>query len=248
MKPYLIVAPSYTEKSAGAKVLHVLCDALNKVGQKAYICPMGDITFNPYLDTPTYKGDEEPIVVYPEIIQGNPLNSKYVVRYLLYYAGVYAGQGALPQEGDKVWSYSTRIARRWGNDKVLFLPVSDPEIFYPGDEERSGVCYYAHKYRSFYKGTPHTEGFEITTDYPKTKPELAKLLRSCKKFIAYEDTALIFEARMCGCEVELAYDEHFTECHTLEDFPLDADYNFYLECQKNFWKQLDEFIEDTQEW
>ncbi len=246
MKPYLIVAPSYTEKSAGAKVLHVLCDALNKVGQKAYICPMGEITFHPDLDTPLYKGEEDPIVIYPEIVNGNPLNARHVVRYLLYYAGIYAGPCSLPQEGDKVWSYSTRIARRWGNDNVLFLPVSDPKIFYPRDGEREGICFYANKYRSFYRATPKCDGIEITSAWPETKMELADLLRRSQKFIAYEDTALILEARMCGCEVELAYDDHFTECHTLEDFPLDADYNFYLKCQENFWKQLDGFIEDTQ--
>ena len=38
--PYYIVSPPYTEKSAGVKVLHMLCHALNMSGQRAYIIGM----------------------------------------------------------------------------------------------------------------------------------------------------------------------------------------------------------------
>ena len=35
--PYFIVSPPYTEKSAGVKVLHMLCHALNVSGRRAYM-------------------------------------------------------------------------------------------------------------------------------------------------------------------------------------------------------------------
>jgi hypothetical protein len=38
--PYYIVSPPYTEKSAGVKVLHMLCHALNVSGQRAYMIIM----------------------------------------------------------------------------------------------------------------------------------------------------------------------------------------------------------------
>ncbi len=35
--PYYIVAPEYTRHSAGIKVLHMLCNALNRAGERAYL-------------------------------------------------------------------------------------------------------------------------------------------------------------------------------------------------------------------
>ena len=38
--PYYILSPPFTERSAGVKVLHMLCHALNVSGQRAYMITM----------------------------------------------------------------------------------------------------------------------------------------------------------------------------------------------------------------
>ena len=36
-RPYYIEAPPYRRTSAGIKVLHLLCHALNRIGEDAYV-------------------------------------------------------------------------------------------------------------------------------------------------------------------------------------------------------------------
>ena len=89
----------------------------------------------------------DPIVVYPDIIRGNPLNAKRVVRWLLAPAGAYGGDKKFPTT-DMIWSYSTRIARAAGYPNVLTCPAAEPALFVPlPGAERGGTCFYSHKHR-----------------------------------------------------------------------------------------------------
>lgn len=220
-KPYHIVAPAYTEKSAGVKALHMLCDALNKRGETALIVPMDLPVVSPALDTPiALRPDEEAIVVYPEIIEGNPLDAKHVVRWLLYYAGTYRGNKRF-LETDMVWGYTTRIAADYGTGDVLFLPTVDENFFVPpsAEVEREGTCYYAHKHRTFYGGTPaQVSGSVEITNPGQSRDEVLRLLQTSKVFYTYEDTALMIEAVLCGCPVICVPSEHFKEGCGLDDF------------------------------
>jgi len=120
LKKYIIYAPSYSEYSGGAIVLHKLCDLLNKNQQQAYIWPMGKpITFNfieyiyyayiklkdlfkvmlygrtkpKYLNPIADKEDLiDSVIVYPETVNGNPLKAKHVVRWFLNKPGAITGK------------------------------------------------------------------------------------------------------------------------------------------------------------
>ena len=261
-RPYHIVAPAYTERSAGAKALHMLCHHLNGKGQKAFIVPMGVPVVSPFLDTPLAKaGDANAIVVYPEIIEGNPLGAKDPVRWLLYYAGRYRGNKTFPKT-DRVWGYTTRIARDYGTQNVMFLPtVNDLEFTPLEGAQRSGSCFYAHKYREFYGQTPAPRGVEITNP-GQSRDEIIRLLQTSEVFYAYEDTALIIEAVLCGCPVVCVPSASFTECCGLDDFSAgiawgvaelpkakktlrDARRN-YVVLKDLFQAQLTKFIKSTQ--
>ena len=91
--PYYIFSPPYSEKSAGIRVLHYLCNILNLCGYEAYI---NTPVINPHLWTPTmsnevierhFSGGKKPIVIYPEVVVGAPLNMGVAVRYFLNEAG-----------------------------------------------------------------------------------------------------------------------------------------------------------------
>jgi len=114
IKPkFIVTAPSYNHNSGGAIACHQLCHYLNELTE-SYILPMpwgnivnylninkssviGDFEksfaanfkVSPDLNTPMFSGkvSDEFVVVYPEVVLGNPLGSKNVARWVLYHSG-----------------------------------------------------------------------------------------------------------------------------------------------------------------
>jgi hypothetical protein len=287
--PYLIVAPKYTDKSAGVRVLHLLCHALNRMGQRAYITIYPQLVMDrgqeshicPDLCTPLmtqeildYYEDRgrAPIVVYPETIN-NPLRASRVVRYVLNYPGLLGGAKTYPAN-EIIYAYSRRIAKTMnvGEERVLFLPVSDPTIFSPPLQEtkRSGTCFYASKYRDFHKGKlfPVTDdSFEITVNRPDslTKPQIAELFRRSELFYTYEDTALAIEAGLCGCPAVFLPNDYLKDPLGFDDLGMDGFAwgnapeeiarakasvgnfrNNYQQLIDRYWQQLELFVGQTQ--
>lgn len=284
--PYYVCAPSYTATSAGIKALHLLCHHLNLKGYPSFLATNGEYRYktNPELITPL--ADEEvvalhkqynktPIVIYPDVVKGNPLNSQCVVRYLLHYAGFLGGDKSFLQE-DLIFTYTKQIGQKMGieDPNVLFMPICNTDIFYPPADQvlRKGSCFYASKYRGF-SGAELSEltkdSVEITRDLSnsQTTIEVADLLRHSECFYTYEDTSLITEAILCGCPVVLIKNKFFnheplakyelgTEGCTFdaslqgiaaarESIPI-AQKKFF-DSVENFWTQLDIFIKITQE-
>lgn len=125
-QPYYIHAPAYDEGSPDARLLHLLCHALNLRGEEAYVTSESD----PGLRTPRLtqqsvdahlKAGRKAIVVYPGSTSGNPLMAASVVRFLLsqhdavapgemavaWHAGLADGNVALleiPQTDDAAWA------------------------------------------------------------------------------------------------------------------------------------------------
>lgn len=157
-----------------------------------------------------------PIVVYPEILPGNPLNAPFVVRYILNFAGLLGGpENFAPDE--YLLSYAKGLNPSQGEqERTLFFPASDTSIFHPpaNGTGRSGTCYYAGKYKYLHKGKlfpETTDSLEITRGLPnsQTPKEIAEIFRRSESFYCYENSALSLEAALCGCPVILLPNEHF---------------------------------------
>lgn len=244
--PYLIVAPKYNPKSAGVRVLHELCHSLNQMGQKAWLTIYPQLVMDkdqsahvcPGLHTPlmtqaildSYESRGiSPIVVYPETMK-DPLQATHTVRYVLNYPGLLGGYTTYPAN-DMIYAYSRCLAKAAGvgEERVLFLPVSETNIFYPPAENspRSGTCFYASKYKNFHKGKlfPVTDGsFEITANQCNslTKPELGDLFRRSELLYIYEDSAIAIEAALCGCPVVFLPNEFLTNPLGFDDLGMDG--------------------------
>ncbi|MFT7098322.1 MAG: hypothetical protein ACJAS6_000174 [Rickettsiales bacterium] len=284
--PYYIVAPSFTKNSAGVLALHLLCHHLNMKGYPSFITGFGECNYKtkpglitPILDeeiiTSHNENKKNPIVIYPDIAKGNPLNANNIVRYLLNYAGLLGGDSSFSQN-DMIFSYTKRIAQQAGfdNHQILFMPISNTDIFYPpkDNKARKGSCFYASKYKSFHKGKLFDitkDSVEITRDLPnsQTTQEVADLLRKSEIFYTYEDSSLITEAILCGCPVVLIKNEFF-DGETLAKHelgiggcskdvdPKNIEYakqtislaqEQFIKSVDNFWAQLDNFIKITQD-
>lgn len=210
-RPYYIEAPAYRRTSAGIKVLHLLCHALNRVGENAYVYTNAT---NPALDTPTLtpeieaqhrQAGLEPIVVYPETVPGNPRNAGSVVRYILNRAGLIGGdQMFAPTE--LIFSYGRNILPAQADpDNILFLPPVDSRIFNNldnlHDKQRSGVLLYPGRHRAGLALYPDlaARATLITASWPETHEALADLFRRSEAVYCFESTAIALEATLCGC-------------------------------------------------
>lgn len=255
-RPYYIVTPSYNHMSSGVRTLHLLCHALNEVGQVAQLVGIGSPFFiNHNLNTPMAVSGEfiDPIVIYPDITKGNPLGAKHVVRYLLSERGKYGGDVEFPEK-DQVWGALPSLA-----DNVLRLPVSDTSIFYPplNGEKRQGSCFYSHKYDRILgnKLLPITDN-SVRLD--GTLEQLADTLRKSEVCYVYELTSAMTEAALCGCPVVLIRTPFFNTIDPAcmmgnvkwDDGEIVKECADYLpEYEKivaDFWPGMDKFIEKTQ--
>jgi hypothetical protein len=225
LHPYYIVAPPYSRFSAGIKVLHLLCHALNRRGQQAYLLilpdmPSGVDVMGPDLLTPRLtqgiidahkEQGRTPVVVYPETIRGNPMNAPLVVRYLLNEPGLLGGDRTFAPDEIMV-PYSEVLAQtEEQKSSVLFIPVSDTRIFRPPPPGtlRQGSAYYAMKYKQRHVASfklPEPDSIEIT--FAQSPEELAEIFRRVDKFYCYEATSTALDAGLCGCPVISMPNEH----------------------------------------
>lgn len=257
--------------------MHLLCDALNRSGQEAYITAS---VLNPELMTCRLTEDVaalhrsqglEPIVVYPEIFDDNPLQGTTVVRYLLNQPGFIEGKGSYGS--DDIFFSITRALLQPGmaEDRVLYLPPIDLRVFCPPKDPAKRipgkVCYYQGR-RGHAKIDPELlppGAIEITPSWPESWEAMADLFQECEYFYCGETSGLAGEAALCGCLSIICPSEwaslkiglHENKSHgvawggTPEEIeraritqPLLRE--SLLQHQRDFWPALDNFIEVTQ--
>jgi len=223
--PYYISAPDYRYSSAGIRALHYFCHALNELGQEAYIiCNI----FNPMLRTPKlteivvrkHKAEGRiPIVLYPEVIIGNPLNLPVVARWILNKPG-HLGGDLNYSDNEILFHYQRGLLLEGTEASPLYLPTIDRAIFNnfnnPLDSSRKGICYYANKYLlSGNELTHHVKNaISLCHDVKLSPKEIAKVLRESEFLYCYEPSAIINEALLCGCPVFIVptkYSSTFSE-------------------------------------
>ena len=273
--PYYIYGLDYRHSSAGIRLLHQLCHALNEIGQEAYIyCSI----VNPELRTPRLteevrqnhtQAGRKPIAVYPEVVIGNPFNLFTVVRYILNFPGHLGGDPHY-EDSEMLFSCSRYFFRKGMKIDVLMIPPIDIKVFNnidnPYENSRQGTCFYAHKYLS--------KGFQLTSEANGaidlgqsnllTPQEIAAILRKSELLYCYEPSNIATEAMLCGCPVV------FVPTDYLKEYPMEFDFhdgsafgispesianakatvshvfNRYLKVIDDAWEQLDYFVELTQ--
>ncbi len=143
--------------------------------------------------------DDKTIVVYPEIIYGNPLKAKNVVRYLLYHYRFKDVPGSY-QKSDIFITY-----REVYNDEELNPEKNIVNINYFNLDlykqtnfgERQGTCYIIRK-GGARKDLPQKFDGDIIDSY--TDEKIVKTFNKCKYCVSYDtQTAYSWIAAMCGC-------------------------------------------------
>lgn len=254
MKPYAISSPPFDITSGGIRVMW---------GLYGWLLAKGQIVF-----MNQYPTNQDFIAIYPEIVNGNPMRAKTVVRYMLNKAGVMGGVDqygnftAGPTEfdkTDKLYYFSRIFGKAQDDNHYMFLPIINTHLFKDQGKQRTKTCYLIGK------GTNRHEhpkdAVELTRAFATDQQALADLLNECTVLYCYDKLSAMMEiARLCGCKVKYYgdYIEEDLEKYepTLNGIGLfgherkldtEAFRDHYLGMVDLFSKRLDTFIEETQQ-
>ena len=217
---FYIYTGSWRDNAAGIKVMHYLCDALNRVGQEAFLVvgnyKRGIVQVNTNLNTPIldrrmsslhFRQGKTPRVIYSETIIGNPLRALCVVRYFLNYPGVLGGNLSFPNSEMQV-AYTQNIKKQLSNiSTVLFLPAVDLDELPKGKVLKEEYhLFYAGKYKAFVGNPelpPNLKMKEITRHGSEgsTRNDLLVLLAKARSLFLFENSTLATEAILMGTPV-----------------------------------------------
>lgn len=229
---FVVVAPDYDENKGGSLVLHKLCHLLNQSGHSAFIFPyVSDtgkgfnqnvlmfkrwvkrhfITFktNAAFNTPLikcrYKIPSDSIVIYPEIVNGNPLRADNVVRWFLHNPGYHTGN---IEYGDnefyisyKSFGHEVDCSNSYFSKTELTITHFFDDVYYtkPDDTEtqRRGSAYCLRKGAG--RTLVHNLDDSILID-GMSHSQIADVFRKVKYFYCYDEyTAYFWFAIKCGC-------------------------------------------------
>ena len=148
--------------------------------------------------------EEETIVVYPETIRGNPLNAKFIIRWVLLELGFETPVNVAKTSwgaNDLVYHWEPIVSK-----KQLSMPWINP-VFMPGKNiipvsKRRKTCFIFKKailwYPDINRVKFHPED-SISMD-GKLPQDVAPYLKECRHFYTYDVyTAFIYFAVMNGC-------------------------------------------------
>lgn len=229
---FVIVAPQYDENKGGALVLHKLCHLLNTLGYQAWLFPYTSSVghsfnekvletkrwlkrfFFPYntnssFNTPLlrFKKDipSDAVVIYPEIVSGNPLHASKVVRWFLHNPGYHTGS---IDYGKDEFYIAYKSFGREAKYSDSYLAKTELTVTHFFDElyndkdakdftERTGSAYCLRKGAG--RDLVHDVDDSILID-GMTHYEIAEIFKKVKYFYCYDPyTAYFWFAISCGC-------------------------------------------------
>ena len=191
---FVITAPPYNEKSAGCVMLYTLRDELKGLGYEADIMQFDK----------SQPVSDDTIVIYPEVIDGNPLGAKNVVRYFLNREGYASGNKVNASPNDFILVFNKlyhdnphAVVRVENLNPHCHSDASKPAL------ERHLDCTYIGKGNMYSDQCKVIDGtIEITRSAPADRQGLADLLRQTRFLFTYDVwSALNAESIMCGAVV-----------------------------------------------
>jgi hypothetical protein len=197
--PYVMYSVDYRHNSAGIRACHRLVHELNEMGYTAYSVHETNPDWN---ELHWNNQTSEFIAIYPEIIYGNPLSSKKVVRWVLNIPGKVYGPTTFNSK-DMIFTWDSSFL---SNVPILTVDIMEHDLFFYTDkQENNDVCFFGKGYFRVNEQSYITKNMrQITDDWPPTRNELAELLRNTKTLYTYDNcTSIINEAFACGCKVIL---------------------------------------------
>lgn len=211
---FLISGFPYTHRSSGIRALYRLCHHLNVSGYPtAVIAEPGETLpgWNCFL----FDGDVSGrVVIYPEVVAGNPLQADKVVRWVLNTPGLLGGDPTY-DDSELVFVYDLQrlpevnlaVSESIGPERELWMGLIDPAVIYRDPHTTRDIdCSFTYKGADLARTIPLPDSGEIhpleslTTDLSS----LGQVLRRTRTLYSYDHYSnLLREAVISGCEVRV---------------------------------------------
>lgn len=207
---FVIWTPAYQSNSAGITVLHRLCERLIHCGYQACVTSPG----NPEWNEPLFDGElqDDDYVVYPEIIRGNPMQAKRVIRYMLWYPWHHFGNDRIPKY-ELVIPYAkfllphTQANTDYPIDEnyILELGISDPALFSPEPSiEKTLTTYWVSKCDPLTVARFPMPKEALQINHGINRRTYIHLLKQTKTYFTFDmNSSVSIEASLCGADCYL---------------------------------------------
>lgn len=217
---YIVYTFPWNENNGGVIFMHHLVHELNRLGERAFLWkakpvyklsrrdrlrswlkPETMIT-SPFLDTPVACHRDltaETIVVYPEIVMGNPLGAQNVTRWLLYTPG---GLHPYHFETDELFFRAgpmSDLPEVTGGAPDLYLWKMNPAYFNEERSDRKGICYMVRKGNSKPR-IAATESKDAVQVDGMSHTQLNEIFNRYETFYSYDEATMYSQfAAVSGC-------------------------------------------------
>mgnify|MGYP001402954109 CR=1 FL=1 len=146
--------------------------------------------------------DNNTIVVYPEVIEGNPLKAKHVVRWILCDLGIHCSKNIYKTWSldDLVFHFSTFNSKCDPRNIDLLYTVWIDQAVKNNDLPRNGSCYLFKKASSFHKNIRLIHPMNSVLIDNCSNEEIINIFNSKEYFYCYDPYSFYASmAALCGC-------------------------------------------------
>jgi predicted O-linked N-acetylglucosamine transferase (SPINDLY family) len=203
---FVIASPKFNATVGGVIALFNLARIIhsNNIPCKIFDlnrCDLPNKIFNIYATESDI--DSNTIVVYPEVIVGNPLNAKHVIRWILCEVGINCPHNIYEtwSKDDFVYHYCTYNPDKDINNYNLLSPLLISSKFKNQGKQREGYCHIIRKAHKFHQSLEciHPNDSLLLAD-DLSEETLIHILNTKEYLISYDPYSYISTiAALCGC-------------------------------------------------
>ncbi len=230
---FIVVTPGFVPNVGGVVALHCLAKTIHEFNISCKIYDFsGCKTPNDIFDLYASESDinSSTIVVYPEVVPGNPLNAKHVVRWILCEVGIHCPADIYSTwgENDFVYHYNTFNVTKNVNSYNLLSPIWINPKLQNQQKSRDGYCHIIRKGHKFHQPLEYIHPHDSLLLEDEISQEVLIHIFNTKKYlISYDPYSYIsIMAALCGCVSIIAPLKNTTKKQWLASLSISA----FLEC------------------
>jgi hypothetical protein len=215
---YVVYTPSFNPNNGGTIFLHKLVHALNARGERAWLWPMPRLysrgkrsQIKELFRKPPFKTSAElntpvatkaqltpnTVVVYPELVLGNPLKARHVARWLLYTPGKRHPYSFGDDEMFFRVDEFADLPEVTGGATDLFLWAVNRTYRNEQRPGRKGACFIVRKGDKLPRHPLTSDAIQIDG---MSHAEINDVFNNCEVFYSYDDATMYTQyAAVCGC-------------------------------------------------